>query len=138
MLLIKNLAKGKIPQALLEKAAALTLPPNYEVSLVFVDNKQARELNLAHRGKDYSANILSFPLSDTVGEIFLNVDQTEHDPLFLFIHGLLHLNGMTHGSKMEHEERKVLNELNGQKINHRPRRGHSLDQNRGNRTSKRQ
>lgn len=111
MLQVKNLTKHKAPKLPFAEACELCLPPDYELSLVFVDNKKASELNQAYRGKDYSANILSFPLDKNAGEIFLNLDQTEHEPLFLFIHGLLHLKGMTHGSKMESEERRVLNLL---------------------------
>ncbi len=111
MLLVKNLTKTKAPKRPFAEACDLCLPPDYEVSLVFVDNKKASELNKTYRGKEYAANILSFPLDKNSGEIFLNLDQTEHEPLFLFIHGLLHLAGMTHGSKMEHEERRVLASL---------------------------
>lgn len=111
MLQVKNLTKHKAPKLPFAKACDLCLPPDYELSLVFVDNKKASELNQTYRGKDYSANILSFPLDKNAGEIFLNLDQTEHEPLFLFIHGLLHLAGMTHGSKMESKERKILNLL---------------------------
>lgn len=93
------------------------LGADYELSLVFVGNRKMQALNNEHRQKDKATDILSFPLSDTSGEIFICLPEVRsHAHLhsrtpenylgFLFIHGLLHLRGMSHGSKMEQEERK--------------------------------
>lgn len=90
---------------------------NYELSVVVVGTKLMRKLNREKRGIDKVTDILSFPLSKNSGEIFLNIpyaekkskifNRTKKDYLnFLFIHGLLHLIGMDHGSKMENEEKK--------------------------------
>jgi probable rRNA maturation factor len=94
------------------------LGADYELSVVIVDETKIQELNRTYRGIDKPTDILSFPLSDTSGEIFMNPEQTalqarEFDRTFdnflgfLFIHGLLHLNGMEHGSTMERAEEKV-------------------------------
>ncbi len=90
----------------------------YDLSLVFIDSKKSEELHIAHQGKTGPANILSFPLSETSGEIFIDLENAaaeckkfernfENFVGFLFIHGLFHLKGMTHGSTMEHEEKRI-------------------------------
>lgn len=90
----------------------------YELSLVFVTHAESRKWNKHYRGKDKSTNILSFPLSETEGEILIDLalvkeeakEQGEDEAAYLayiFIHGLIHLKGLDHGSKMEQEERKI-------------------------------
>lgn len=70
------------------------------------------------RGKDKSANVLSLPLSKNEGEIYIDLTEARKQaPLykrdfknfvtFLFIHALFHLKGLSHGSRMESEEKKV-------------------------------
>ncbi len=87
----------------------------YELSLVFVGNARSQRLNQTYRNKSYIPNVLSFPLDDTHGEIFINPtqalrDSKKHDMSpkgfigFLFIHGLLHLKGHPHGDTMESAE----------------------------------
>ena len=87
------------------------------MSLVFVGVKRSRKLNMAYRGKDKATDILSFPISNNEGEIFINPDSLKvkarlHNRneknyfYFLFIHGLVHLKGFAHGSRMESEEKK--------------------------------
>ena len=57
-------------------------------------------------------DILSFPLSDNFGEMYINIEMTKLEAKkfertyenflgFLFIHGLVHLKGLDHGSTME-------------------------------------
>ncbi|MFZ2484752.1 MAG: rRNA maturation RNase YbeY [Minisyncoccia bacterium] len=93
---------------------------SYELSLVFVDRAFSRRLNSTYRGKDKPTNVLSFPLSKKSGEIFIDLDTAKKEApkfkmtfekfvTYLFIHGLLHLNGMEHGGKMEKAEKKLLN-----------------------------
>ena len=94
------------------------LGEHYELSLVFIDNKLSRKLNKTYRQKDNPTNILSFPLSKKSGEIFIDLAQAKKEAKsfgqtfpnfigFLFIHGLLHLKGMQHGSTMEKAESKL-------------------------------
>ncbi len=91
------------------------LGEDYQLSLVFLDDEESRTLNIESRGKDYIPNVLSFPLDETSGEMFINpveaarqaphFDRTPENMIgFLYIHGLCHLKGMTHGSKMESKE----------------------------------
>ncbi len=94
--------------------------PDYDLSFAFITSAESRALNCRYRGKDQPTNVLSFPLTTTGGEIvidqvlakqeasLLGRDKIEYFA-YLFIHGLLHLNGFTHGSRMESEERQLKN-----------------------------
>lgn len=104
-------------ERLFEQIKNAVLGQKYNLSLVFVGVKMIHSLNLVYRGKDCPTDVLSFPLSKTEGEIFINLDRTkvearkfgrkfENFVLFLLIHALCHLKGMTHGSRMEALERK--------------------------------
>ena len=72
-----------------------------------------------YRGKNKPANVLSFPLSNKSGEIFIDLVTAQKDAkkfempfqkfvAYLFIHGLLHLKEMKHGATMEQAEKKLL------------------------------
>lgn len=114
----KQVGNPEIYQTLAHKV----LGECYDLSLVFCRNKLAAELKLKHLRSSEPANVLSFPLSDESGEIFINTEllsresqelgQTEvYRSYYLFIHGLLHLKGWSHGSKMENEEERLLSEM---------------------------
>jgi probable rRNA maturation factor len=94
------------------------LGKKYSLSLVFAKSTLMKKLNKEHRNKNKSTDILSFPLSKNSGEIFICLKEAkkmapdfdrnfENFVSFLFIHGLMHLKGMTHGSKMDRAERTV-------------------------------
>lgn len=89
----------------------MILGPEYDLSLVFCTPQKSHELNLKHRNKDKEANVLSFPLTDKSGEIFIKLPIKDFSVEHLFIHALLHLKGLRHGSRMESEEKKYLNLL---------------------------
>jgi ssRNA-specific RNase YbeY (16S rRNA maturation enzyme) len=85
------------------------LGPSYELSLVFCGNALSRKLNASYRGKDYPTNVLSFPLSKSSGEIFINLSKLGPFSVpALFIHGCFHLKGMEHGRTMEKAEKATL------------------------------
>jgi probable rRNA maturation factor len=99
--------------------ASHILGPTYDLSVVLIGDTRARALNNAHRGKNTPANVLSFPLSEESGEIFLNVARAFRECkkfdlsptghlAYLLIHGCLHLKGYEHGSTMEEAEQKSL------------------------------
>jgi probable rRNA maturation factor len=95
------------------------LGKKYELSLVFVGDTRSKKLNQKYRNKSYIPNVLSFPYSDSDGEIFINLKKSKSESKknemsekeyikFLFIHGCLHLKGMDHGVEMEKAEKKFL------------------------------
>jgi len=115
---ITNKTKGKLPRLPFLEIKNTVLGPKYELSLVFIGSTLSRRLNREHRGKDKPANVLSFPLTKTTGEIFIDLNHAKkQSPLFettpekfiglLFIHGLHHLKGMEHGSRMEEGEEQI-------------------------------
>ncbi len=94
------------------------LSPSYILSVVLVGDKRSADLNFKYRGKRGPTDILSFKLTSNEGELFFNLTEVkkhartagrsfENFLAFLFIHGLLHLKGLTHGSKMESKEKQV-------------------------------
>ncbi len=109
--------KGKLPSLPFAHMKDVVLGTDYELSLVFVGDKESQEINIQSRGKDYIPNVLSFPLDDSSGEIFINpleaarqaesFNRTPENMIgFLYIHGLVHWKGMDHGVTMERTEEK--------------------------------
>jgi probable rRNA maturation factor len=105
-------APPALPYKLIKEAV---LGKKYSLSVVFVGHRTSRRLNLTYRNKDKPTNVLSFPLSEDSGEIYLDLAKAKTElKLFetnfkkhvahLFIHGLLHLKGLDHGSTMENKE----------------------------------
>ena len=93
------------------------LGKGYRLSLVFVGKAKAKQLNTKYRKKTYIPNVLSFPLTNLDGEIFITpvVAKTECQKYglspkgyigFLYIHALLHLKGLAHGATMDEAEAK--------------------------------
>ena len=110
---IENLTQFPIPTLDLEKiASGLT---DRDIDLVICNNAFIRELNMKHRRKTDSTDVLSFPIRGIegnssqlpLGSIVISIDKVNaaasefmHSPreelLLLFIHGLLHLLGNDH------------------------------------------
>ncbi|MCI5108549.1 MAG: rRNA maturation RNase YbeY [Candidatus Pacebacteria bacterium] len=110
-----NLTKSKHPSLPYKEMKEKVLGKKYILSLVFIGEKRSKDLNKKHRGKDKVANVLSFPYSPTEGEIFITLKKAQREARnfnksykkfvgYLAIHGLLHLKGMDHGSKMDETE----------------------------------
>ena len=98
------------------------LGKNYQLSLVFIGPVKAKKLNKESRGKDYVPNVLSFPLTEEAGEIFITPDTAKTEAKrfklsekgyigYLFIHGLMHLKGFEHSDKMERLEQKFMTQF---------------------------
>ncbi len=105
---VGNLTKLPTPRENFGAIAGQVLGRDYELSLVFVGQTRMRRLNAQYRGKDYATNVLSFSLSQTSGEIIINLRGLRgFSVLHLFIHSLLHLKGYKHGSRMEGVEHKL-------------------------------
>ncbi len=108
---------------LFDKIKDKVMGKDYELSLNFIGKKRMRTLNNTHRQKDYTTDILSFPLDEMkgesqMGEIFINLDKANQKAkdfdrtpqnylLFVFIHGLFHLKGYDHGDLMEKKEMNI-------------------------------
>lgn len=98
------------------------LGKTFDLTVVFCTPEESRERNKSYRGKDYPTNILSFPLSDREGEIYISLSTARRDAKnfdmsyrkflhLLFVHGCLHLKGHDHGSTMEKIEERHLNKF---------------------------
>ncbi len=98
------------------------LGKNYELSLVFCDSAESKKINKKYRNKNKPTNVLSFPLDENSGEIFLDLEKTKFEfedfemnyknfIAYLYIHGLLHLKGYDHGDEMEKLEKKFAKEF---------------------------
>ena len=114
---IRNTTKGKLPRLPFVDIKNVILGEKYELSIVFCGNSLSRRLNRIYRGKDKPTNVLSFPLSKKTGEIVIDLARSKKEAPqfdekfpnfigFLFIHGLLHLKGLDHGSTMESKEQR--------------------------------
>ena len=78
-----------------------------------------REVTKKAKGTDKASNVLAFPLSKTSGEVLICKATARKEAkdfgmtpdtfiAYLFIHGVLHLEGFDHSATMEHEERRVM------------------------------
>lgn len=104
-----------------------------KVNLIFVADREMRQLNRRYRGKDKTTDVLSFHLDGDddglFGEIYISVAQARRNArkegkslrseiLLLFCHGLLHLCGIHHPTdaarrRMKRLEDKYLGQIDG-------------------------
>ena len=88
------------------------LGEKYDLSFSYAESDEMRRLNKIYRKKDYSANVLSFPLSLNEGEILINETYRGNNYAdYLFIHSLLHLSGLKHGKKMDEKELEIMQKI---------------------------
>ncbi len=110
------LKKPRVPRGkLFARIKEHVLGKRYTLSLAFIGPNESRRLNKRYRGKNKAANVLSFPLEKNAGEILICPTEAKRQARAfgstperfvaeLFIHGLFHLKGMSHGSTMERRE----------------------------------
>ncbi|MEK7607564.1 MAG: rRNA maturation RNase YbeY [Patescibacteria group bacterium] len=114
---LRNKTKGRLPRLPFAQIKDAILGSEYDLSLVFVNDRESREINIKSRDRNYIPNILSFELDKNAGEIFINPFEARRQASdfdktyskfvgYLYIHGLVHLKGMIHGSTMERTEAK--------------------------------
>jgi len=116
----QTVKKGpNISGSFLKQIKDSVLGKEYSLSLVFIGQKRSLSLNKKYRHKNSPANVLAFSLEKRSGEIFITLPKARKEHvhfdmsfkkyvIYLFIHGLLHLKGHDHGSRMEDEEKKIL------------------------------
>ena len=108
-----------------KKIAQEILPERYQLSLVLCSDTLSRRINRTYRQprqtnkKNYAPNVLSFPVERYWVDFFLNVRKAEREAktlgipareriAHLFAHGCLHLKGLTHGTRMDTLEKRLL------------------------------
>ncbi len=109
---ITNTTKAKLPDFDFQAMKIALLGKKYELSVIIINSQGIQELNREYREINKPTDILSFPLSENFGEIYICPEITKLEAkkfereyenffAFLFIHGLVHLKGFDHGSTME-------------------------------------
>lgn len=116
---IHSTIKDSVPGIPFKEIWRTILGDRYALSLVICGDKLSRRLNQEYRHKDYSPNVLSFPLEKHAGEIFLNIRKAEREAremgvslreriAHLYVHGCFHLAGYEHSDDMERREDVIL------------------------------
>ena len=116
--IITNKTKGKLPSLPFVSIKNSILGKKYDLSIALLSPKKQAEINRIYRGINKTTNILSFPISKNSGEITLDLAKVKKEAhlfemsysqflKYLVIHGLLHLKGFEHSSKMDNEEIKI-------------------------------
>lgn len=116
---IKTTIRGSLPRISYEAIARDILGARFELSLVICGDALARTMNGKYRKNSYKPNVLSFPLSKTEGEIFLNARKAEREArlygttlqkrlALLFVHGCYHLKGLDHETEKETRHMEAL------------------------------
>ncbi len=93
------------------------LGKNFELSISILLSKNSKKINFKQRKQKYIPNTLSFLYTENSGEIILTPEIVESEAkdfehsysehfLFLYIHSLLHLKKLDHGTPMEKLEEK--------------------------------
>ena len=109
---------------------------NWEVSVLFCNNRYIKSLNSQYRNKDEPTDVLSFPLGEKspngrylAGDLVISLEALEENARFfkvssdeelrrLLVHGILHLSGQDHATNKEGEsmlktQEEILTRLNG-------------------------
>jgi len=120
--LIKE-TRGSIPRVSFEAIKNEVLGEKYNLTVIITTSARIKKLNSIYRNKDHATDILSFPLSESEGEIYISPIETRKEAKkfdrtyenffsFLFIHGCTHLKGYDHSAIMEGIEVKVRRKFN--------------------------
>jgi len=113
-----NETRGSIPRISFEEIKDAVLGRDYKLNLIITTSAKIKKLNTIYRNKEHATDILSFPLSENEGEIYISIKETKEEAkkfnrpyenffAFLFIHGCTHLKGHDHGAIMEGIEVKI-------------------------------
>ena len=118
----------EIVERLLDDLSGEAIPASVcELSIVFVDDPEMRELNSEYRGRDYPTDVLSFSQLEgeaggieprLLGDIVISLETidrqaVEHQVTFdeellrMLIHGMLHLFGYDHENVPDEEAKRM-------------------------------
>jgi len=113
---------------------------NWELSVLFCNNRYIKSLNAQYRNKDEPTDVLSFPLGETTpegrvylpGDLVVSLEALEENARFfnvtedeelrrLLVHGILHLSGEDHATNKPEEpmlkaQEEILAALAGERI----------------------
>lgn len=114
---IENETDDILPKNEFGAIKSAMLGKNYILNIVIVLAARIKKLNTIYRDKECATDILSFPLSEAEGEIYICPEEAKKEAkkfertyenflTFLLIHGCAHLKGLDHGSRMESVEAK--------------------------------
>lgn len=101
--------------------------PDKEISILFVDDRQIRDLNNKFLKRNFPTNVISFPMAQgefseitphLLGDVVISVETAmkeaqesglslEQEIVFLLIHGILHLTGYDHTRESRQQMEKV-------------------------------
>lgn len=120
--------EGRLIKVAEHALAAEGVNKESELSIALVGEEEIRELNIKYRGKDYAADVLSFPsgmLEDEIDEMPCLLGDVvicpsvaarqakeygqsfEQEMDLLLVHGILHLLGYDHQEDAEAEEMEM-------------------------------
>jgi len=113
-----NETRGSIPRVSFVEIKDAILGKIYNLNLIITTPARIKKLNTIYRNKEHATDILSFPISENEGEMYISLSETRKEAkkfdrtyenffAFLFIHGCTHLKGHDHGAIMEGIEVKV-------------------------------
>ena len=114
---IFNETKVRMPRTRMTTIYTDLLQPVCSLNVIGIEDSEARRLNREHRDTDTPASVLTFPPNNETAELYLNMSHAKRTAkeegisltdrlLFLYLHGVLHLLGHTHGPEMESLEDK--------------------------------
>ena len=120
--IVSNKTRNVIPFVPFEAIKNAALGTYYVLSVAIVTPVEIQKLNLTYRNINKPTDILSFPLSEKEGEIYICISETKKEAVkfdrsyenflaFIFIHGCVHLKGYDHGGTMEGIEEKIRNKF---------------------------
>ena len=113
-----NEIDATLPRVAFRAIKDSVLGTKYSLSVIIVPPARMKKLNTIYRDKEKATDILSFPLSENEGEIYISPSEAKKEArnfgranenflAFLFIHGCVHLKGHDHGSTMERIETQI-------------------------------
>ncbi|MDE2040806.1 MAG: rRNA maturation RNase YbeY [Patescibacteria group bacterium] len=114
-LAIHNESRAVTPRVAFRAIKDAILGHSYRLTVIMTTAERMKKLNTIYRDKTEPTDILSFPLSEREGEVYLCLREARKEARkfgrsylnfmsFLFIHGCVHLKGYDHGSTMERIE----------------------------------